>query len=308
MQTIAANQALDPNYFVVWGASESFNVAWAEAAGCDIDRFEFIETNIMEEMYAGIIDYLEDRACDCLVLDSYPALTPLDEDEADIGESRPGLGARTTNKFYRKQAPASRRSLTEEDRDCLLIIVNQWRSKIGVIFGDPRITPGGQGKDYACAIRAEFARDEWIKEGTGTDTVRVGITMRLHTIKNKTAPNERVAGVDFYFAPNALAVPPGCYDVAKDLYTAGVYYDIIEKAERGGGHTFLDQSWTSLAKMMASLREDLDLQAQLRYEILRSQGLDVEPPAKHRPAKRAAPRTRAPAKKSAPVVHMTKKR
>lgn len=300
LQTIAAQQKRDKNYFVVWVASEPFSKEWAIAAGCDITRFELIETNVMEEAYDSVIEYVGNRLCDACVVDSFPALSPRNEDDNDFDQSLPGLGARITNKFFRKQGSATRRVLNEVDRDCLLMVVNQWRFKIGVLFGDPRTTPGGQMKDYTCAMRIEFARDEWIKEGTGDNAVRVGIAMRMHTVKNKTAPPERIAVCDFYFDENEKGVPAGSYDIGKDLYTAGMYFGVVEKAEKGGTHTFLDQSWTSRDKTLASIREDLDLQASLRYEILRSQGIDVDPPSKRRAAAPRKPAT-TPTQAVAPV-------
>lgn len=293
-QTIAEQQRLSSDFFVLWIASEPFVEQWAIASGCDITRFEIVETNVMEEAYGAVIKFLDNRLCDCIVIDSFPALVPRDEDEGSFDEWQVGLGARLTGKFFRKQAPASRRSIVESepDRDCLLLVVNQWREKIGVMFGDPRTTPGGRAKNYWYAMRVETVRDEWIKE----DDVRVGITIRVHTIKNKTAPPERLAGVDFYFDVNEVGVEPGRYDVGKDLYNSAVYYDIIEKADKGGRHSYGEQSWTSKDKTVDAIRADSYLQALLRFEVLRSQGIDVAPPPKPRaarPVKAAAKRTMA---------------
>jgi recombination protein RecA len=290
-QTIAAQQRLNPDFAVLWIASEPFVEQWAIASGCNIDNFLIIETNVMEEAYAAVIAYLDNRLADCIVIDSFPALVPRDEDEGTFDEWQVGLGARLTGKFFRKQAPASRRSITEDevpDRPCLLLIVNQWREKIGVMFGDNRTTPGGRAKNYWFAMRVETLRDDWIKE----DDVRVGITIQVHTIKNKTAPPERRAACDFLFDDNERDVTPGNYDTGKDLYSAGVYYDIIEKAERGGTHTFGELTWRSRDAVIASIREDDYLQALLRFEVMRSQGIDVDPPVKPR-----APR-KAPVKKA----------
>ena len=73
-----------------------------------------------------------------------------------------GLGARLTNKLMRKSPPAQRRK--EGERDCLCLIINQWRDRVGVIFGDPRTTPGGKGKNFSYFTRVDVARDGWIED------------------------------------------------------------------------------------------------------------------------------------------------
>ena len=127
---------------------------------------------------------VENRAIDAVVIDSYPALVADQEDEAGMDNMQPGVAARINNKMYRKAGSKSRRSMTSEDRDILLLSINQWRSKIGVMFGDPRTTPGGQGKDYASFIRVEVSRDGWLEQ----DGHKVGQTIKTKCIKNKSAP------------------------------------------------------------------------------------------------------------------------
>ena len=139
---------------------------------------------------------MEERACDAVVIDSYPALVPSDEDEKIMMELTVGRGAYFTNKFMRKSYAAMARSLSEYDRPVLALFVNQWRERIGVFMGDPRTTPGGKGKNYSFLTRVEVAREEWL---TTSAKVKVGQAIKARAIKNKTAPPQRVASVDFYF-------------------------------------------------------------------------------------------------------------
>ena len=147
LKTIAANQKRDPQFTTVWVAAEQWVPSYAEMCGVDVSRVYVISTNIMEEAYEAVIEITQSKSVDCIVIDSLPALIPTSEDEKEMEESTVGRGALLTNKFFRKVGKASKRSLTEPERPFIGLLINQWRSKIGVMYGDPRTTPGGLGKD-----------------------------------------------------------------------------------------------------------------------------------------------------------------
>lgn len=286
MKTVAANQRVNPNFKTLWVASEHFVSQWAETAGMSLDNVEVVETNVMETAFDIVIKYLDNRLVDCIVIDSLPALTPADEDEHGFDEWQVGLGARLTGKFFRKAGPAQRRSLTDEDdRDCLLLIVNQWRFKIGVMFGDPRTTSGGAGKDYFYFTRVETSRAEWLEH----DDRRVGIAMKAHTVKNKTAPVERIATVHFYYdeAPFQIA---GNYDEALDVFSCATTMGVLEK--NGSTYSYGEFKAVGKEKTLAALREDIGLRRMLQWEVLRSQGIDMPRPViePEKPVRVRAPR------------------
>jgi len=137
LKTIAANQALDPEWVVLWIAAEEFVPEYAQAIGIDLERIWIVETNIMEQAYDLITKALDNRAVDCIVVDSFPALIPNDENEKMMEEFTVGLGARLTSKFMKKSAKAQKRSMVNADRGCTGLMINQWREKIGVLYGDP---------------------------------------------------------------------------------------------------------------------------------------------------------------------------
>ena len=147
-KTIAANQAKNPKWSALWIAAEEYVPEYAAAIGVDLDRLWVVETNVMENAYDLVIRALDNRAVDCVVLDSLPALVPETEYEKSMDEFTVGLGARLTGKFFRKSSKAQRRSLIEEERGCTGLIINQWRDKIGVMWGDPRTPPGGKAKNF----------------------------------------------------------------------------------------------------------------------------------------------------------------
>ena len=267
LKTIAANQARDPEFTTVWVAAEQWVPEYAEMCGVDTSRVIVIETNIMEEAYDAVIQFAESKVVDAIVIDSLPALVPSPEAEKTMEEMTVGRGALLTNKFFRVVGSAMKRSLTEAERPVLGLIINQWRMKIGVMHGDPRTTPGGVGKDYAYFTRSEVKRDEWIEAGTGTNKVRVGQRIKIRTIKNKTAPPQRLAYIDFYFQDHSIYTA-GDYDVPKEITSMAVVLDIVER--KGGWVYYGDRKWQGLESFANSVREEVDL-----FEELRSKVLDV---------------------------------
>jgi recombination protein RecA len=225
----------------------------------------------MEEAYEADIQITESKAIDCIVVDSLPALVPSSEDEKQMEESTVGRSALLTNKFFRKVGLASKRSLTEYERPFIGIIINQWRSKIGVMYGDPRTTPGGLGKDYAFFTRMEVRRDEWIEAGTGEAKRRVGQSIKVRVIKNKSAPPSTTAVVDFYFA-NGGHIAAGEFDFAKEILAIGIINKVIVRAGAYyryeiGGET---RQWQGADAMLSSIREEVELKETLERDVLDS--------------------------------------
>ena len=265
LKCIAANQAINPDFTAVWLASEPWVPAYAEMLGVDTNRTLVIATTSMEEGFDAVLKFTESQSVDCAVIDSLPHLLPDGEDESGIGDATVALGAKMTNKFFRKMGKAMHRSITEAERPMFGIMVNQWRFKIGVTHGDPRTTPGGVGKDFAYFTRTEVRRDEWIEIGPQGNKNRVGQRLRMRTIKNKSFPPQRVAYVDFAFADGYI-IPAGSYDTAKEIVSLAVVKEIIER--RGAWYYFEDQKWQGVDAITASIREEIDLQERLTGLVL----------------------------------------
>jgi recombination protein RecA len=267
LKTIAANQKRDPEFTTVWVAAEEWVPAYAELCGVDTSRVYVVSTNIMEMAYEAVIEFAESKAVDCIVIDSLPALVPSSEDEKQMEESTVGRSALLTNKFFRKVGKASKRSLTEPERSFIGIVINQWRSKIGVMYGDPRTTPGGLGKDYAFFTRMEVRRDEWIEAGSGQEKRRIGQSIKVRVIKNKSAPPSQTAVVDFYFAPGG-DIPAGEFDFAKEIVAMGIINKVIVRA--GAYYRYAGRQWQGSDAMLNSIREEVDLKETLERDVLDS--------------------------------------
>ena len=265
LKTIAAAQARDPKHLTLWVAAEEFVGDWAEKLGVDLDRILLAETNVSEEALQIIIDVQDARGVDAIVIDSLPAMSPSPELEAQMGDLSVGLHARLNNQFFRKTGKSGRRSLTDDDRDCLLLVINQWRDKIGE-YGDPRTTPGGKGKNYAFFIRVEVTRSDWI---TGPNKIKFGQTIKARAFKNKTSAPQRSGEVDFYF--DAIeGFSPGDYDTLKEIFLIASAYDVIEQG--GGYYSFhgeriADERGKEHA--IERLRWDLTLQEEVKAEVHR---------------------------------------
>lgn len=256
-KTIAANQALDPDWEVFWVASEHINREYAELCGCDLSRFWIMDSNVMEHCYSTVLEYLDSRSVDCVVIDSYPALVSLAEEEGTMEDNQISPGARINGKFFRKSRSAMGRSMIEIERPVTGFIINQWRDKIGVIFGDPRTSPGGRGKNFEYFTRTEMSRSEWIEilaPGESAAKKRpkkipIGLALNALVMKNKTAPPRRIGEMDFYFAENELGIEPGSYDVAKDIFTVAKIYGVLKVQ----GSTYYHQGEKVAASQGATL-------------------------------------------------------
>ncbi len=267
LKTIAANQEKDPEFTTVWVAAEEWVPEYAQMCGVDPSRVYVVSTNIMEEAYEAVIQIAQSKSVDCIVIDSLPALVPTTENAAEMETATVGRGALLTNKFFRKVGKASKRSLTKQERPFIGLMINQWRSKIGVMYGDPRTTPGGLGKDYAFFTRIEVRRDDWIESGTGQEKRRVGQTIKVRVLKNKSAPPSQVALVDFYFSEGG-ELPAGSFDFAKEILSIGMLNKVIKRA--GAYYRYADRQWQGSDAMLSSIREEIDLRETLERDVLDS--------------------------------------
>ena len=265
LKCIAANQGLNPEHTTVWVAAEQWVPEYAEMCGVDTSRVIVIETNIMEEAYDAVLAFAESKSIDAIVIDSLPALVPKPEDEKAMDEFTVGRGALITNKFFRKAGAAMKRSLVEDERPILGLLINQYRMKIGVMHGDPRTTPGGEGKNYAFFTRSEVRRDEWIETGSGANKVRVGQRIKIRTIKNKVAPPQRVAYIDYYFTDHSI-YSAGDYDFAKEIAAMVIVKGIVDR--KGGWIYYGDRKWQGIEALVTSIREEVDFMEELRDKVL----------------------------------------
>jgi recombination protein RecA len=263
-RTIAANQQRYPEWTALWVAAEEFVPDYAESFGIDLDRLLVVESNEMEQALDIVLNAVENRAIDGVVIDSIPALVTHIEVEKKAGDASVASAAQILSRFFKKSAKAQRRSLVNTgDRPCLLIALNQWRDKIGVLYGDPRTTPGGKAKNYYFFTRVELRRDDWISESSSIDS-RVGQAIKMRTLKNKTYRPSQVAQVDFYFSNSSNGFQRGQFDLVKDIVNVCLSLDVFT------GRYKLDDERIASSKdeLYEVVRNDPALAERLRQKAL----------------------------------------
>lgn len=247
LQTIAANQAADPNFEVVWVAAEEYVAPYARMWGVDNERVHLIETNVMEEALQRMLAFVEARSVDMAVIDSLPMLVPDEEREKDIIDVQVALQARITGKFFRKVRNAGKRSLIVEDRPVTGLIINQYRANVGgwAPHGqEALVTPGGKAKNFAFFTRVELTstdtithptKKQYTSRGKTTD-IPIGSEIRAKVVKNKSAPEGRIAVWDAYFDEGG-EVEAGSIDRGKDLFMTASFLDVVF---RKGAYYYFD--------------------------------------------------------------------
>jgi recombination protein RecA len=270
-KTIAANQGLDPGFSTLWVAAEDYDIDQAKALGVDNSKVTVIPTQQMEFAFEMMLDGAESKEFDLIALDSYPALVADEEAEKAMDEFTTAMGARNMNKFIRKAGLATKRASDGSERPMTGIIINQFRDKIGGFarYGTPQTTPGGHGKDYFYWTILKLSRDDWITEKRPgmPDPVTVGQSIKITTDKNKSAPPQQTVSLDFYFreAP-LLGFHRGDYDLAKDFFTMGVMFGVVQK--RGGWYYYNDDKWQGKDKTLAAIYEDKALQDEIADQVM----------------------------------------
>ena len=270
---IDAEHALDPVY--------------AKNLGVNIDELWVSQPDNGEQGLEIAESLVRSGAVDIIVIDSVAALTPQAEIEGDMGDSHMGLQARLMSQALRKLTAILNKS------KCTLIFINQIRMKIGVMFGNPETTTGGNALKFYSSVRLEIRRIESI-DGKGSDDA-VGNRVRVKIVKNKVAPPFKKVELDIMFGKGISYIA--------SILDAAVKYGFIDK--RGAWFTTETEKIgqgreNAIAFLEANTEYTKDLEIKLREKMFPGQKIEVKENApKGKDAKKVAEKAAASANASA---------
>lgn len=231
---IDAEHALDPVY--------------AKNLGVNLDELYVSQPDTGEQALDIVDSLVRSSAVDIIVIDSVAALTPKAEIEGDMGDSHVGLQARLMSQALRKLT-----AIVNKSKTCV-VFINQLREKVGVMFGNPEVTPGGKALKFYASVRIDVRKTDILKDTDGA----AGNRTKAKVVKNKLAPPFRQAEFDIMYGEGVSQ--EGC------LIDLGVQYDIIKKS--GAWFSYNDNKVANgREKMRQFLKDNPELSEEIEAKI-----------------------------------------
>jgi len=230
-------------------AEHAFDRFYAEKLGVDLSELVISQPDNGEQALEIVDNLIRSGALDAVVIDSVAALTPRSEIEGEMGDSKMGLHARLMSQAMRKLTASISKT------NCTVFFLNQLREKIGVMFGNPETTTGGNALKFYASVRLDIRRSTQIKDSEGAV---LGNKTRVKVVKNKVAPPFKTAEFDIMYGEGISKTG--------EILDLGVEYEIIEKSGSwfSYGGTKLGQGRDSIKVL---LKDNPELMEELEGKI-----------------------------------------
>ena len=225
-------------------AEHAFDSFYAQKLGVDVDNLLISQPDNGEQALEIADSLIRSSAIDIIVIDSVAALTPKAEIEGEMGDSKMGLQARLMSQALRKLTASISKTKT------VCIFINQLRDKIGVVYGNPETTTGGNALKFYSSVRIDIRRASVIKDGEE----QLGTRTKVKVVKNKVAPPFKRAEFDIMFGEGISKIG--------EIVDLGVDYGIVRKA--GSWFSYGDQK---IGQGRDAVKELLKQNEELRNEI-----------------------------------------
>jgi len=230
-------------------AEHAFDRFYAKKLGIDVENLLVSQPDNGEQALEIVENLIRSGAIDIIVIDSVAALTPKSEIEGEMGDSKMGLQARLMSQALRKLTSTISKTAT------CCIFINQLREKIGIMFGNPETTTGGNALKFYSSVRLDIRKVNQLKEGEAI----IGNRVKVKVVKNKLAPPFRKAEFDIIYGEGISRI--------LEIIDLAVEYNIIKKSGSwfSYGETKLGQGRDAVKKL---LQDNLELADELEKKIM----------------------------------------
>ncbi len=241
-------------------AEHALDITYAKRLGVNADELILSQPEYGEQALDILEQLVRSAALDVIIVDSVAALTPRAEIEGEMGDAQMGAQARLMSQAMRKVTAVIGKSGTT------VIFTNQLRSKIGVLYGNPETTTGGNALKFYASIRLDIRRRDVIKEGTEI----IGNRVRIKVVKNKLAPPFREVEFDVLYNEGISKLG--------DMIDVGIEHDIIQKA--GSWFSFAgERIGQGRESVKTFLKDNPDAFAKVEWAVREKLGIQIDTPA-----------------------------
>ena len=241
-------------------AEHALDMQYAQKLGVNLQDLLISQPDTGEQALEIVDSLVRSGAVDLIVIDSVAALTPKAELEGEMGDSLPGLQARLMSQALRKL------TATIKKTNCMVIFINQIRMKIGVMFGSPETTTGGNALKFYASVRLDIRRTGTIKKGDEA----IGNETKVKVVKNKVAPPFKTAEFDILFGEGISR--------EGEIIDMGVNANILDKS--GAWYAYNGEKiGQGRDNAREFLRENAELSREIENKVRESLGIPLLPPA-----------------------------